>query len=279
MLNSRQPYPEYIDREHPFPKGYKVPEFTLFSGDDNITTLEHVARFTHQCSEVLKDDYLKLRLIPSSLTGSGFTCFIKLQPNSILNWYDTQNQFQSYFSRTDLGVSMSDLAYMKHKPRESAEKFLMRFKRTKVKCQTLLLEIEFLKLAKIGLDIELKKMFKGMLFNDLFKLSERATRYENILREASRQNPSIHGTYFHDISIDPYEVHVAEYIFGLPIDCDPLVKKDVIEKRSLGARDTGEAPGTNSITKSVALTGDNPGNSSGKMSKKSRTTGILSTSC
>ena len=29
-----KPYPDWIDKLHSFPRGYKVPEFVLFSGKD-----------------------------------------------------------------------------------------------------------------------------------------------------------------------------------------------------------------------------------------------------
>jgi hypothetical protein len=37
-------YPDYYD-QLPYPRGYKVPEFSKFSGEDGKTTLEHVDQF------------------------------------------------------------------------------------------------------------------------------------------------------------------------------------------------------------------------------------------
>ncbi|GKV01604.1 hypothetical protein SLEP1_g14149 [Rubroshorea leprosula] len=37
-----KPYPDYIDRDNPFPRGFKVPEFTLFSRDASQSTIEHI---------------------------------------------------------------------------------------------------------------------------------------------------------------------------------------------------------------------------------------------
>jgi hypothetical protein len=34
-------YPDYYD-QLPYPRGYRVPEFSKFSGEDGKTTLEHV---------------------------------------------------------------------------------------------------------------------------------------------------------------------------------------------------------------------------------------------
>jgi hypothetical protein len=37
-------YPDYYD-QLPYPKGYRVPEFSKFSGEDGKTTLKHVGQF------------------------------------------------------------------------------------------------------------------------------------------------------------------------------------------------------------------------------------------
>ena len=42
----KKPYLEWVDKMMPLPKGYKVPNFTTFLGDDDKSTMEHVSRFT-----------------------------------------------------------------------------------------------------------------------------------------------------------------------------------------------------------------------------------------
>jgi hypothetical protein len=44
--------------------GYRVPEFSKFSGDDGKTTLEYVEQFILQCGETNANDALKLRMFP-----------------------------------------------------------------------------------------------------------------------------------------------------------------------------------------------------------------------
>ena len=41
----RKPYPPWVDYEE-FPRGYKIPKFHFFSGEDNQSTIEHVEKFT-----------------------------------------------------------------------------------------------------------------------------------------------------------------------------------------------------------------------------------------
>ena len=69
-------YPEMIDRENPYPRGYRIPDFSIFFREDGQSTLEHVARFTVQCGELANYENLyhfKLRSFPNSLTGASFT--------------------------------------------------------------------------------------------------------------------------------------------------------------------------------------------------------------
>lgn len=88
---SRKAYPDWIDRVHQFPKGYKVPDFVLFSGEEKKSTIEHIARFSVQCGEAGSKDYLKLRLFANSLTKSAFPWYMNLPPNSINSWYDLES--------------------------------------------------------------------------------------------------------------------------------------------------------------------------------------------
>ncbi|KAM1754381.1 hypothetical protein ACFX12_006848 [Malus domestica] len=78
------PYPAYIET-FGYPKGFKIPDFSLFAGESSLSSLEHVARFTAQCGDV-HSDFHKLRLFNFSLTGSAFAWYINLPPNSIQNW-------------------------------------------------------------------------------------------------------------------------------------------------------------------------------------------------
>jgi hypothetical protein len=77
------PYPPAYDLI-PLPNRYKVPDFTKFSGQDDTSTMEHINHFTIQCGEVASRDELRVRLFSSSLSGSAFTWFISLPPNSII---------------------------------------------------------------------------------------------------------------------------------------------------------------------------------------------------
>jgi hypothetical protein len=59
----RHPYPEWFERV-PLPNRYKVLDFSKFSGQDNVSTYEHVSRFLAQCGEASAVDALWVRLFP-----------------------------------------------------------------------------------------------------------------------------------------------------------------------------------------------------------------------
>ena len=85
-LRFYKPYLKMIDRENPYPRGYMILDFSLFSREDGQSTLNHVARFTMQCGELANYEnfyYFKLRLFPNSLTRVAFTWYTTFLRNSI----------------------------------------------------------------------------------------------------------------------------------------------------------------------------------------------------
>jgi hypothetical protein len=54
----QKPHLDYYDQLH-YPWGYRVPEFSKFSGDDGKTTLEHVGQFILQCGEASANNALQ----------------------------------------------------------------------------------------------------------------------------------------------------------------------------------------------------------------------------
>jgi hypothetical protein len=46
----KRPYLDYFDAT-PYPRGFKIPDFVKFTGDDGRSTFEHIGQFLAQCSE------------------------------------------------------------------------------------------------------------------------------------------------------------------------------------------------------------------------------------
>jgi hypothetical protein len=55
----------------------------MVSGEDGKSTLEYIGQFILQCGEASANDALKLKMFHLSLSGTAFTWFTSLTPNSI----------------------------------------------------------------------------------------------------------------------------------------------------------------------------------------------------
>jgi hypothetical protein len=108
----QKPYPYYYD-QLPYPRGYRVPKFSKFSGEDGKTTLEHVGQFILQCGEASANHTLKLRMFPLSLSSTAFTWFTSLAPNSIFIWAQLEQKFYEYFYYGDTELRLSHLIAIK----------------------------------------------------------------------------------------------------------------------------------------------------------------------
>ena len=75
-------YPDAFDLV-PYPTGWRVPDFIKFSGDDNRSTWEHISQYVAQLGEAMSSDSLRVRLFSLSLTGTAFSWFSSLPPNSV----------------------------------------------------------------------------------------------------------------------------------------------------------------------------------------------------
>ncbi|KAM2543280.1 hypothetical protein TB2_022617 [Malus domestica] len=85
------PYPAYVEW-FKYPKGFKIPDFSIFAGESSLSSLEHVACFTAQYGDV-NSDFHKLWLFNFSLTSSAFAWYINLPPNSIQSWEELVERF------------------------------------------------------------------------------------------------------------------------------------------------------------------------------------------
>ncbi|KAI5312891.1 hypothetical protein L3X38_042065 [Prunus dulcis] len=152
----RRPYPEH------FPRGFKVSNFALFSGDGLQSTVEHIDRFTAQGAKIEHHEALKLRTM--------------------------EQIFHKQFYRPELEVSMADLAMIRQGSNESVQEYLGKFKEARARCTANMLEHEFMKLAQGGLFLDLRKKFEGIEFLDIYDFLLRVDRYEALLKEEQQKN-------------------------------------------------------------------------------------------
>ncbi|CAL2240745.1 unnamed protein product [Prunus armeniaca] len=121
-----KPYPPEIDRT-PLPRNYRLPEFILLSGDGQATSIEHIGHFTAQCREVDLDAQ-KLHLFVHSLTGTAFSWFINLPPNSVRDWSNMERIFHEHFYQTNQEITVTELVRISLASDESPRDHMQRFK-------------------------------------------------------------------------------------------------------------------------------------------------------
>ncbi|CAL8086800.1 unnamed protein product [Prunus armeniaca] len=188
----RKPYSAYID-QIPLSPGFKVPNFTLFNGEDpHASSVEHIGIFSVQCIAIENNLLLKLRLFGNSLSRQAFTWYTSLLANSVQTWEQMENVFHDYYFRIQLEVTISDLAALKQSEDELAHDFITRFRKLKMKCQIPMEERHSIQIAQTTLKISLRKRFDGMLFGDLAELGR--TTEEELFQRHILQNPIFFST-------------------------------------------------------------------------------------
>jgi hypothetical protein len=160
-------YPNYYD-QLPYPRDYRVPEFSKFSGENYKTTLEHVGQFILQCGEASANDALKLRIFSLSLYGTAFTWFTSLAPNSIFTWAQLEQKFYEYFYSGDTDLRLSHLTTIKQKHNEPTAEYIRRFRDTRNGCFNLnIFDKDLANLAYSGLTPHLKEKLESHVFSDV----------------------------------------------------------------------------------------------------------------
>ena len=105
----QKPYPDYFDTV-PYPRGFQVPDFIRFTGDDSKTTYKHVGQFLAQVSDVGTGDVHKVKLFHLSLSGVAFNWFTSLAPNNSINtWVELEEKFHEYFYNGETELKLSNL--------------------------------------------------------------------------------------------------------------------------------------------------------------------------
>jgi hypothetical protein len=172
-------YPDYYN-QLPYPRGYRVPKFSKFIGEDGNTTLEHVGQFILQYGEASANDALKLKIFSLSLSGTAFTWFTSLAPNSIFTWAQLEQNFCEYFYSGDTEVRLSHLTAIKQKHNEHATEYIRRFNDTRNRGFNLNISHKDLAdLAYSGLTPHLKEKLESHVFSDVSQVLQRALDYES----------------------------------------------------------------------------------------------------
>ena len=110
-------------------------------------------------------DHLKIRMFPLSLSGTGFSWFSALAPNSVQTWSQLERKFHDHFYNGENELRLCHLTSVKQKHDESVAEFIRRFRDTKNRCYSLVIsEKDLAELALNGLRSHIKIFLKDMSF-------------------------------------------------------------------------------------------------------------------
>jgi hypothetical protein len=83
------------------PDGWWIHDFYEFSGEDDKTAMEHISIYLSQLGFASKEDYMRVRNFPLSLTGIAFAWFTSLPRYTVGSWFQLEEQFYEYFGKTN----------------------------------------------------------------------------------------------------------------------------------------------------------------------------------
>ncbi|XP_016173120.1 uncharacterized protein LOC107615583 [Arachis ipaensis] len=194
-------FPECVQQAE-LPRGWKIPKsLAKFSGKENESTVEHIARYTIEIGKAL------------------------------------ERNFHDQFFRGELKVSLTDLFSVKRAKGESIDTYLARFRNMRNKCFTPIPKTEVVKMATNGLEFGVRKKLVNQHTLDLSQLAERVRQIEQIKKKENFKKDSKKVAYvdcFSDSSdSDEKEVYIAELRGGPPYVCKSLKPVKGKEKVSL----------------------------------------------
>ena len=82
-------------------------------------------------------DHLKIRIFPLSLSGTIFSWFSALAPNSIQTLSQLERKFYEHFYNSDNELRLCHLTSVNQKHDESVAEYIRKFRDTKNRCYSL----------------------------------------------------------------------------------------------------------------------------------------------
>ncbi|KAM1912325.1 hypothetical protein ACFX14_000405 [Malus domestica] len=131
-------------------------------------------------------------------------------------------------------MSVSSFARMAQASDESPMDYLTKFKSARNWCRVPLPEVEFVRLALNGLDVEYKKKFLGANFQDMYELAQHVEQYDYLLREWKMSKPPSRGMIYKNPTVNYastkgeesqyVSVDAAEIVIDKPYVCKALTQ-------------------------------------------------------
>jgi hypothetical protein len=163
------------------PHRVKAPaDFTLFSGQDDTSTVEHIARYLMQLGEASADEAFRIRYFPLSLIGPTFTWFASLPTQSVCSWKDLEHKFHAHYFIGSNEKKLIDLTTLRQRHNETPMEFLRRFRETKSMFFSLNLpDDQLADMAIAGMFPAIREKLFDMEFDNLGQLSHRLSLMSN----------------------------------------------------------------------------------------------------
>jgi hypothetical protein len=174
------PFPEWYNRVA-LPHRVKAPaDFTKFSGQDDTSTVEHIARYLMQLGEASADEVFRIRYFPLSLIGPAFTWFASLPAQSICSWKDLEQKFHAHYLIGSNEKKLIDLTTLRQRHNETPMEFLRRLRETKSMCFSLNLpDDQLADMVVASMLPAIREKLFGMEFDNLSQLSHRLSLMSN----------------------------------------------------------------------------------------------------
>jgi hypothetical protein len=174
------PFPEWYYRVILPPRAKPATEFTKFSGQDDTSTVQHIARYWMQLGEASADEAFRVTYFPLSLTGSAFQWFTSLPPQSVGTWRELEQKFHAHYFSGSTKKKLIDLTTLKHRHNEMPLEFLRRFREVKGMFFSLTLpDDELADMAVAGMLPAVREKLLGMEFDNLGQLSQKLSLMSN----------------------------------------------------------------------------------------------------
>ncbi|KEH15977.1 hypothetical protein MTR_0401s0010 [Medicago truncatula] len=216
---------EYVLMEE-LPMGWKITKFTIFDGETNESTVEHITRYLTEVSNIANNENLRMKYFPSSLTKNAFTWFTTLPPCSIFTWSQLEKAFHEQFYMSNLRLVLKNWPVFDVKCSDSSS----------IDALPQVPEHELVEMAIDGLDCSILKKLDTQYLRDMAQLADRVQQVERLKAEKARTsrfgkketvayvdtNDSDQDFDFEWSTIEESEINVAELKPGPPYTCKVL---------------------------------------------------------
>ncbi|KAM1733499.1 hypothetical protein ACFX14_018908 [Malus domestica] len=184
-----------------------MPVFPTFRGDDgSVSFRDHIFKFSNHYVAFEDNPNYKLRLFRNSLVGLAS------------QWMKPE-------------MSINDLVEVKQYEHESTEDFMMRFRRTRIRCQFPINHAQLIFVAQKALWLPLRKKFYDVQFNELQELVIATTKYEKLLLEEHKA--AIHQVDFEELKPEQNDGHGREgmdmCVAEMTTPFKPLIVKGLVQ--------------------------------------------------